>query len=59
MRTIIAVIAPEAVPAKTTSRWTAALRFALAEGVESKELGTFFNQHGGIAGCAKLFHSKK
>ena len=35
------------------SRWTRALEFSWNEEVEPKELKEFFEQHGGISGCAR------
>ena len=37
---------------KTKSRWTRALRYAWHERREWKRLETFFQEHGGPAGCA-------
>jgi hypothetical protein len=39
---------------RTLSRWTRALEFALAEGVDPEDLARFIRAHNGIAGCAQL-----
>src|ERR1700752_4087424 len=37
---------------KSRSRWARALRYAVADNVEPKDLVRFIKAHGGIAGCA-------
>lgn len=39
--------------AKTKSRWTRALEYALSENVKPRRLPLFFRTHDGIAGCAR------
>jgi hypothetical protein len=39
--------------AKTKSRWTRALEYALGENVKPRRLPLFFRTNGGIAGCAR------
>lgn len=44
---------------KTRSLWVRALRYAVAEKVDPKELTPFMRAHNGIAGCADLASKTK
>jgi hypothetical protein len=57
IRVIIDVIAPSAVDRKARCRWVAGLRFAWNREVAPKDFDSFCKKKGGIAGCARRFHS--